>query len=136
MRSWTQYKCQKLTQITLSLWEGAQIAPSKSTLEEGTHPPACETTAVDPKLGHSISGDLIGQTAQEPSDEKFSTKPVTPETEPSQQDSAVEVQSLKEEHDGESSDREMVEAPVPSFHSPSKKPKRQLAASFMNITKE
>ena len=55
--------------------------------------------------------------------------------------SAVEVQRLKEEHDGESSDREtvereMVEAPVPSFHSPSKKPKRQLAASFMNITKE
>ena len=120
---------------------GAQIAPSKSTLGEDTHPPACETTAVDPKLGHSVSGDLIGQTAQEPSDEKFSTKPVAPETEPSQQDSAVEVQSLKEEHDGESSDREtvereMVEAPVPSFHSASKKPKRQLAASFMNITKE
>ena len=120
---------------------GAQIAPSKSTLEEDTYPPACETTAVDPKLGHGISGDLIGQTAQEPSDEKFSTKPVAPETEPSQQDSAVEVQSLKEEHDGESSDREtvereMVEAPVPSFHSASKKPKRQLAASFMNITKE
>ena len=120
---------------------GPQIGPSKSTLEEDTHPPACETTAVDPKLGHSISGDLIGQTAQEPSDEKFSTKPVAPETEPSQQDSAVEVQSLKEEHDGESSDREtvereMVETPVPSFHSASKKPKRQLAASFMNITKE
>ena len=120
---------------------GAQIAPSKSTLEEDTHPPACETTAVDPKLGHGISGDLIGQTAQELSDEKFSTKPVAPETEPSQQDSAVEVQSLKEEHDGESSDRETVEretveAPVPSFHSASKKPKRQLAASFMNITKE
>ena len=63
---------------------GPQIAPSKSTLEEVTHPPACETMAVDPKLGHSISGDLIGQTAQEPSDEKLSTKPVAPETEPSQ----------------------------------------------------
>ena len=49
---------------------GPQIAPPKSTLEEDTHPAASEATAVDPKLECGESGDLIGQTAQEPIDEK------------------------------------------------------------------
>ena len=120
---------------------GPQIAPPKSTLEEDTHPAASEATAVDPKLECGESGDPIGQTAQEPIDEKVSDTPAAPRTEPSQQDSAVEVQGSNKEHDGESSEgskvaKETIEAPSPSFHSPSKKPKRQLAASFMNITKE
>ena len=111
-----------------------QIAPSKSALEEDTHPAASETMAIDPKVRHGDSGDLIGQSAKS-IDENLSTTPTAPETKASQQDSVVEDKS---EHDGESSDgskiaKEPAEAPAPS---PSKKPKRQLAASFMNITKE
>ena len=102
---------------------GPQIAPPKSTLEEDTHSAASEATAVDPKLECGESGGLIGQTAQKPI-EKVSATPAAPTTEPSQQDSAMEVA------------KEIIEAPVPSFQSPSKKPKRQLAASFTNITKE
>ena len=75
-----------------------------STREENTHPAACEATAVDPKLECGESGNLIGQTAQEPIDEKVSDTPAASRTEPSQQDSTVEVQGSKEEHDGESSE--------------------------------
>ena len=103
---------------------GPQIAPPKSILEEDTHSTASESIAVDPKLECGESGGLIRQTAQEPIDEKVGDTPAVPKTEPSQQDSVMEVA------------KEIIEAPVPSFQSPSKKPKRQLAASFTNITKE
>ena len=96
---------------------GAQIAPTKSTVEEDAHPAASEGAAVDPKIESVEAGDLIGQTAQnlEPVlGEKVDDTPAVPTTKA----------------------RETIEAPSPSFHSPSKKPKRQLAASFTNITKE
>ena len=126
---------------------GAQVVHSKSTPEEDTHPAAShEVTAVDPQLEYSESDDLIGQTTHESGDERVGDTPTAaPKTESSPQDGAVEVQGLKEEGDGErqsgegskAAAGEAVEAPPPSsFHSPSKKPKRQLAASFMNITKE
>ena len=116
---------------------GPQI---ESPLEEDTHTAASEATSVDPKLPCGESADLIGQT-EPPIDGKLNATPAVPETEPSQQDSAVEVESFKEGRDGQSIEaskaaKEMVEPPAPSFHSPSKKPKRQLAASFMNTTKE
>ena len=123
---------------------GAQIVPSKSTPEEDMHPVAShKVTEVDPQLECSESGDLIGQIAQESDGEKGGDKPtIAPIAEPS---STVEVQGSKEEGDGErqsgegskAAAGEAIDAPPPStFHSPSKKPKRQLAASFMNITKE
>ena len=116
---------------------GAQI---ESPLQEDTHAAASETITVDPKLQCGESADLIRQT-EPPIDGNLNATPAVPETEPSQQDSAVEVESFKEGRDGQSIEaskaaKEMVEPPVPSFHSPSKKPKRQLAASFMNTTKE
>jgi hypothetical protein len=123
---------------------GAQIVPSKSTPDEDsdTHPAASETTAEDPKLEYSGSDDLIGQTARESVDENSGDTPAAPKTEASRQDSSVEDQGSKEEDDGErrgegsKAAAGAIEAPPSSFHSPSKKPKRQLAASFMNITKE
>ena len=116
---------------------GPQI---ESPLEEDTHTAASETIAVDPKLPCGESADLIGQT-ELPIDGNLNATPAVSKTEPSQQDSAVEVESFKEGRDGQSIEaskaaKEMVEPPAPSFHSPSKKPKRQLAASFMNTTKE
>ena len=126
---------------------GAQIVPSKSTPEEDTYLAAShKVTEVDPQLECSESDDLIGQTTCESGDERVGVAPTAaPKTEPSQQDGAVEGQGSKEEGDGERQNGEeskaaageATEAPPPStFHSPSKKPKRQLAASFMNITKE
>ena len=126
---------------------GAQIVPSKLTPEEDTHPAAShKVTEVDPQLECSESDNLIGQIAQESDGEKVGDKPtITPIAEPSQQDGTVEGQGSEEEGDGErqsgegskAAAGEAIEAPPPSiFHSPSKKPKRQLAASFMNITKE
>ena len=126
---------------------GAQVVHSKSTPEEDTHPAAShEATAVDPQLECSESDDLIGQTTHESGDERVGDTPTAaPKTESSQQDSSVEAQGSKEEGDGDrqsgegskAATGEAIEVPPPSsFHSPSKKPKRQLAASFMNITKE
>ena len=124
---------------------GAQIVPLKSTPEEDMHPATSEATAVDPQLECSESDNLIGQIARESGGEKVGDKPTTaPIAESSQQDGAVEGQGSKEEGDGEQSGEgskaaagEAIEAPPPStFHSSSKKPKRQLAASFANITKE
>ena len=119
---------------------GAQVVPTKSTVEEDTA--GGEAMAIDPNLEYEKSGDLIGQTVQESGDQNVDDTPGAPKTEPSpQQDSTVVDQGSNEEGAGESSEgskgaKETAEAPLPSFHSPSKKPKRQLAASFMNVNKE
>ena len=97
---------------------GAQIAPRKSTEEEDAHPAASEPPAVDPKIESGEAGGPIGQTAQ-------NLEPVLREI---VDDTPAAPTTIAKET--------IVEAPTPSFHSPSKKPKRQLAASFTNITKE
>ena len=96
-------------------------------------------TAVDPKLECSESDDLIGQTTRESGDERVGDMPAA--AKPSQRDSAVEVQGSKEGGDGEQQSGEgskaaaveAVEASSPLiFHSPSKKPKRQLHSCILH----